>query len=259
LDDRNRTSPYSLTILGSAASIPDSNHDTTGFLLRGPGCAVFVECGGSPLFKAAQLGVDLEEVRAVILSHQHADHIYGLPMLVQGLWLSRRQEPLPIYGPAKTLEIARALLALFDLDQREDMYRIEWKSIPLRERRIVLEAEEVRITASPVMHRYSDTVALRFDNTTTGRSIVYSGDTEPCEPLVNLARGAGLLIHEATGGYDGHSSPADAARVASDAGVGELALIHYPVHGVDLEAWRLSAEEFQGPVWSAEDGDVYPL
>ena len=82
-----------LIVLGSSASVPDASHDTIGLVLRGPDWAILVECGGSPLHKLARLGVGLEELHAVILSHQHPDHIYGLPALVQGLWLGGREPP----------------------------------------------------------------------------------------------------------------------------------------------------------------------
>ena len=77
-----------LLVLGTAASVPNADHDTVGLALRGRDWAVLVDCGGSPLYKLSRMGVDLDHIRAVVLTHRHADHIYGLPMLVQGLWLS---------------------------------------------------------------------------------------------------------------------------------------------------------------------------
>jgi ribonuclease Z len=248
-----------LLVLGTAASVPDAEHDTVGLALRGRDWAVLVDCGGSPLYKLARMGVDLDHIRAVVLTHRHADHIYGLPMLVQGLWLSGREAPLPIFGPAEALTIGRELLALFDLAERPDMFALEWTPVPLRENRKVLVVEGVEIRSAPVDHRAVETLALRFRNLDTGRTIVYSADTEPCQTLVRLASGADLLIHEATGAQMGHSSPGQAARVAREAGVAQLVLIHYPVLGVDLDAWRAAASEFGEAVALARDGNIFPL
>jgi len=67
-----------------------------------------------------------------------------------------------------------------------------------------------------------------------GRRIAYCTDTRPCRAAVELARGAEILIHESTYGAEmqseagerGHSTAADAARVAAEAGVRRLILTH---------------------------------
>ena len=117
----------------------------------------------------------------------------------------------------------------------------------------------MRIVAAPAVHGQVETIALRFENTATGRAIVYSADTEPCAAVVRLALGADLLIHEATGDHAGHSTPAQAAEIGREAGVARLALIHYPVRGINLETWRLAAAEFPGPVDLTRDGSIYEL
>lgn len=248
-----------LIVLGTAASVPDAEHDTVGYVLRGSGWAVLIECGGSPLHKLARFGIDLDDIAAVILTHGHADHIYGLPMLVQGLWLGGREAALAIYGPRQTLDRARQLLEIFHLAEREGMFTIRWKAIPLRENQPVLSLHGIEITASPVPHGKQDTVALRLENPVTGQAIAYSSDTEPSPALVRLAAGAGLLIHEASGEAAGHSSPAQAAEVAREAGVERLVLTHYPVVGTDLMRWRDQAAGQGVEVELARDGDAHSV
>ena len=87
-----------------------------------------------------------------------------------------------------------------------------------------------------------------------GRSIVYSGDTGPCQGLVGLARGADVLLCEATWPHRDdaprgvHLSGRQAGEHAAAAGVGRLLLTHVP-------AW-FDGDQLLGEAKAAFDGPV---
>jgi ribonuclease Z len=100
-----------------------------------------------------------------------------------------------------------------------------------------------------------------------GRKIVFSGDTAPCEALISLARGADVLIHEATYAQkhlelakrSAHSTAAGAAGIAREAQVRRLILTHFspryddPEADVTLETLLSEARDVFPDTWLAED------
>lgn len=97
-----------------------------------------------------------------------------------------------------------------------------------------------------------------------GRKLVISGDTRPCAALTEAARGADVLVHEATFSDDEqeraletkHSTAREAGKVASDAKVKRLVLTHFSARH-DMEPEPLVAQakaSFSGPVDAARDG-----
>ncbi len=117
----------------------------------------------------------------------------------------------------------------------------------------MVENGEFRISSSPVRHLVP-TIGLRLERADGQRAIAYSSDTEPCPALVRLAGGADVLIHEASGGGVGHSTPSQAGCVARDAEVGRLLLIHYPSQSLELASFVDQAKEyFRGEVELAQD------
>lgn len=81
-----------ITLLGSAATLAGPENDSIYLLLESKAGDILLDCGGSPPHKLAQIGADLGRIRGVLLTHDHSDHVYGLPLLVQALMLLTWEE-----------------------------------------------------------------------------------------------------------------------------------------------------------------------
>ena len=242
-----------LTFLGSSAAVPSVGHDNVFLALEGSHSTFLIDCGGSPTLKLQLAGIEPTQLDYVIFTHRHPDHMYGFPLLMLNLWLLGHSKALRVVGEAQGLKAARALLATFQSEVWPGFVRPRYHQVPLTPETVTLDLPDFLITASPAQH-VVPSLALKVLNKATGRVIVYSSDTSPCRSVIRLARGADVLIHEASGEFVGHSSPAQAGAVAQEAGVANLYLVHYPALGIDLNAWLEGARQtFSGPVELARD------
>lgn len=228
-----------LHLLGTGAGASDPDRTTTMLAVEHGDTSVLIDCGGDAGQALLRSGVDPTRLDAILLTHEHPDHISGFPLLIERMWLLGRRDPIAVYGPAPTLAIARQLFSLFDTAEWPGLPLLVWHPVELRPGAPVLAAGDLALTAAPVDHPVP-TIGLRIE---AGETVVaYSSDTAPTPAVEELARGAALLVHEATGHLPGvHSSPEDAARTAVAAGVPELVLVHAPVGASDgdLEAARV--------------------
>jgi len=242
--------------LGTAA-IANPTHDNVYLVLDAVDLKVLIDCGGSPSSRVVQAGLNFTSLDGLIVTHHHPDHIYGVPILLMNLWLLGRRGTFPIYGPAKALQIIQKMMDLYEWEMWPDFLRVDFREIPLAPRIPVLANDVVSIEAWPVAHMIP-AIGLRMTNHQTDKVLVYTSDTTRSPEVVQLARDADILIHEATGEYYGHSTGADAARDASEANAKRLVLIHYPSVRGDPDAILEEAKTiFQGPVELAEDFRVY--
>jgi ribonuclease Z len=248
-----------LTILGSGAALADASRDNTYMVVEGRESSVLIDCAGSPLHKLRKVGFDLDTLDALIVTHHHPDHIYGVPVLLLGLWLYGRQEPFHVYGPQRSVSAVKSIMDALEWSDWSGKMPVAFHEVEMRLGHTVIECPEFVITTAPMKH-HVPTIGVKVTSTKNGRTIVYSSDTEPCDALVRLAQGADILLHECTGDYAGHSTPAQAGAVARRCGADKLVLIHFTAPDSELEGLRRAAEvEFGGPVELAEDLAAYPL
>ncbi len=253
--------------LGTAGALPSIRRDTTSLVFVGAEASVLVDCGGSPIQKLRLAAVDPAGLAHVVITHIHADHAYGLPALVQGLRLLGRRAPLPVSCREEHVEPLRSVLGAFGLIDRADMFPVVLSGVPARPGATVATAAGFAISASPNAHGRMPNLALRLDVAGGDRAVVYSSDTEPCDAVVELARGADTLVHEATHGTGGeagggaHASAADAGDVAARAGVRRLILTHLDQARPDEPGALVAAAavRFAGEIEVAEELVPYPL
>jgi ribonuclease Z len=216
-----------LHLLGTGAPASDPHRTTTMLAFSSDDQAVLVDCGGDVLHRALKAGLKPEQIEALILTHEHPDHVGGFSLFVEKMWLCGRRRPIPIYGPETALNQARGNFASYNTDRWEGVPELQWKVIPLEEGVRFLDVGDLSFTSSPTVHGVP-CIAIRTDNRRTGKSVCYSADTKPCDSVVALGSGCEIMVHEAGGKNPVHSTVDEAAEVAQRAGSTRLILVHLP-------------------------------
>jgi len=221
----------SVAILGTTTCTPEKGANTASFVVDR---RVAVDTGWYFTDRLLACGINPLDVEAVVFTHCHHDHIMGLPQIIfyYGIQGEKRpKRPLQIYGPAG--EIARVVDDARRFLQFDRYPELRFQ-IEVTELRAGAELEICGLKARTCSARHGvPGLCYRFENE-AGASVVFSGDTAFNPDLIELARGAGLLLHEASYGAKsvredvrwGHSGAPDAAEVARQAGVGRLAIVH---------------------------------
>ncbi len=249
--------------LGTGAAVPSVGRDNTSLAFDDGQEVVLVDTSGSPLKRLGEAGISPERLNRVIITHEHLDHTFGYPSLLQSLWLVGRKEPLEVYAPAATWRVLDGLASLYRAASWRDTFPVRKHTI--EPKGPFLETHGLAFRAATGQHSVPS-IGIRVE--TSGGAISYSSDTSPCDSIRALARGSTVLVHEATfigdaqqAGRFGHSTARQAAEVAAAAGVERLVLIHFTPQGPDdLTALRTAARgAFDGQIDVPMDGEKLRL
>ena len=273
-----------LILLGTAGGPrPKADRAATSQVILASDRAYVVDCGDGVARQLVSAGVRLDSLEKIFITHHHSDHNADYGNLLLLAWASGLKTPVEAYGPPPLERMTRLVFELnqFDIETRiEDEKRVPLAPLvrakDITKSGLVVDDGRVRVRAALVSHPpIEHAFGYRFD--TEDRSIVISGDTAFSKDLLELARGADVLVHEALylPGIErtaarvanapgllehivrSHTTVEDAARLASEAGVKTLVLSHLVPSDDPLvtEADWLSAakQHFAGVVVVARD------
>ena len=262
----------SVLFLGTAGSMPTVQRAPASMFVRRGGERILIDCGEGTQRQLLR-SVGLPDIEHVFLTHYHADHFLGLPGMLKTFALRGRQLPLTVYGPRGLRGLMSDLrrvygrlsyeVRLVELEPTEAVpfdgfrigaygavHRLEALGYALFEderpgRFDVEAARALGVPEGPAFGLLQRGAAVEaggrvvephevMGDPRPSRALVFTGDTEPCEATIAVARGAGLLVHDSTFADEeterarqtGHSTARQAAEVAREAGVALLALTH---------------------------------
>lgn len=212
------------------ASQPAGNH--TALLVEAGDARLLLDCGPAIMAQLERAGLDAGSPTHLYLSHQHGDHILGLPMLLLERVISFPGRALSVLAMPVVLQAAQSLVASAYPDLGQKMAE-QIAFIPL------VEADDglpwpgvagLHYRLARCAHSVP-TYALRLD-WVSGQSMVFSSDTGPSPAVARLATGANLLVHDTfyladeAANLASHSAADQVGRLAAQAGVEAVALVH---------------------------------
>lgn len=242
-------------ILGTGTIIPSHSRKATSLLVEAHGETILFDCGPGALEAVEQSGRSYKDIRKIFITHFHPDHTLGLGRLFSAM---KNDESFPaearieIFGPPGLECFIENWNGLYDgivPDGDHLCLRGAFRSAGH-------PGGETEISAAEADHAGKAAYAYRLSY--QGSSVVFTGDTGYSPSIVALADGADLLIAECSFPDDravnGHLTPSSAGRIAREAGVGRIVLVHIYPPMEEAAAIEGVRRIYDGPVEMATDG-----
>ncbi|VVB98367.1 Ribonuclease Z [uncultured archaeon] len=279
------------TFLGTSASIPTVERGMPSIALKGKELYLW-DCGEGCQRQMMKYKVGFGSVKGVFISHLHLDHFLGIYGLIETLRLSSAcSQKLPIFAPrgfeqmlinrwdfmdvqelksGELLKDAEGSISAFKVKHSRESFGFIYKEHD----RVKFHDEKAHklglkgVLFREIQEKGSVKVGrkkIELEDVTwvkPGRKIAYAGDCLPSRSTVDAAKGADLLIHEATFGKEfekeaeerNHSTAEQAAQIAKEAGVKQLALTHISGRYRDVTELLKEARAIFPNTLVAEDG-----
>jgi ribonuclease BN (tRNA processing enzyme) len=254
-----------------------------------------IDAGDGATRRITQAGFNVRDVGTIFITHHHDDHTAGVGTLMSVAWDNQRTKPINVYGPPKTEDLVKAAVQYFSISA-DIRIADGGRTIPINQlffghdvgTGVIYKDANVSVTTIENTHfdfqkasARPKSYSYRFD--TPDRVIVFTGDTGPTDALVELAKGADLLVSEAnsieermrdltkSGQWqvmtpeeqvrikrqmaEGHLSTDDVGKMATRAGVKTVVLTHLTWKADDdYSTWVDEVHKhFSGPVFIAKD------
>ncbi len=227
-----------IVFLGTGGTYPSKTRNVSSIAVQVGPDVVMLDCGEGTQRQLMHSPISFMRIRAIFITHLHADHFLGLAGLIQSMSLNGRTEDLRILGPVGTTETITAMLDLgyfksqfkvvssdmqpndkvdfetFHVESAESSHTVPSLAYAIQEKprpgKFDLEkARRIGIPEGPMYRALQGGSNVMVGGRTIspdevmgegrpGRKVVYSGDTRPCEPVERLASGADVLIHDST-------------------------------------------------------------
>ena len=198
----------SAAVCGSRSPIPSPGRAETCILISAGEDLFVVDIGDGSNDNLRSWNINFRDIKAVLITHLHSDHIADLPGLHQNAWvIGERNSKLKVFGPegvdqfTQGIEMAYAHDYVFRNEHHGDAIApLEYAgfdtSVIDLNNPVIFDNGELKITAFRVVHEPIEP-ALGFKFEYKGRSIVITGDTSYTKSVIDNSMNADVLFHEA--------------------------------------------------------------
>ena len=279
-----------ITFLGTSSAVHSYTRSHPSIAIKAFGETMLFDCGEGTQRQLIYAKISPMKISKIFITHYHGDHILGMPGLLQSMNFRGRETKLTIYGPKGLDNLRQAIsnLGFPDFDFPLEWIEIDSGTV-IDNEEYIIKAQRVKHNTLTLAYSVEELkkprflrqkaidlgvpVGPKFGKLHSGESvevngeiikpeqvlgpprkghkITYSGDTMPCEEIINFAKDSTILIHESTykaedkdkADLHAHSTSVDAANIALNSNSKELILTHISTRYTEVDDLLKEAQE----------------